>query len=384
MPRGIPITNARSRRWAQLLNLRYRLLLGFLWHFLGTSGPLFGPSGDRTGHGWLVIATFHEMSHVQAIGQLLVRLDRDDSENGLKAAPCFELPYALALPERESDRWRHHLDVLAAAERLRRTLVTQDLTAPTADAERDLLKALSDRDTAARTALTALRDDNSLPHSQGFAKVREILDEGLRGFPLGPIAPHREFWRKDEAGFIAAEPFPGLRAIEPGSGANSNLVKALRTASFGQVMPAGRAPIDPTRIAYVEHWIDGLSPGGQAGTNPGQTQNGSAAMGRYQKVIDILDKAVGGSTSPVGAHGPFWRGKTKAQFLAVMVFGQKLLLPGDGKGSNLVKALRGEAPFGSDIGTPDAIFRRMPAGRKAVPAKQVDVIQKWIDDGCPD
>jgi hypothetical protein len=26
----------------------------------------------------------------------------------------------------------------------------------------------------------------------------------------------------------------------------------------------------------------------------------------------------------------------------------------------------------------------MPAGRKAVPAKQVDVIQKWIDDGCPD
>lgn len=107
-------------------------------------------------------------------------------------------------------------------------------------------------------------------------------------------------------------------------------------------------------------------------------------MGRYQKIIDVLDKAVGGSTSPIGAHGPFWRGKTKAQFLATMVFGQKLLIPGNGKDSNLVKALRGEAPFGSDIGTPDAIFRRMPAGRKAVPAKQVDVIQKWIDDGCPD
>lgn len=107
-------------------------------------------------------------------------------------------------------------------------------------------------------------------------------------------------------------------------------------------------------------------------------------MGRYQKIIDILDKAVGGSAASVGAHGPFWRGKTLEQFVAAVVFGQKLLSPGDGKGSNLIKALRGEAPFGADIGTPEAIFRRMPAGRRAVTAKQVDAIQQWIDDGCPD
>jgi hypothetical protein len=382
-PRGTPITNARSRRWAQLLNLRYRLLLGFLWHFLSTSGPLFGQGGDRTGRGWLVIATFHEMSHVQAISQLLVRLDLDDGGNGRKAAPCFELPYALALAERESDRWRHHLDVLAAAGRLRLQLGSPAATGPTAESEQDVLKALADRDAAMQTMLTALRDDGLLPRSEGFARVREILDEGLRGFPLEHLA-HKEFWQVDEAAFIAAQPLPGLPAIQPGSAANSNLVKALRTTSFGRVMPAGRAPIDPTRIAYIEQWIDALGPGPQAGPGPGQTQNGSAPMGRYQKIIDVLDKAVGGSTSPIGAHGPFWRGKTKAQFLATMVFGQKLLIPGNGKDSNLVKALRGEAPFGSDIGTPDAIFRRMPAGRKAVPAKQVDVIQKWIDDGCPD
>ncbi len=107
-------------------------------------------------------------------------------------------------------------------------------------------------------------------------------------------------------------------------------------------------------------------------------------MGRYQEIIDILDTAVGGSTMPVGAHGAFWRGKTKAQFVDANVFGQKLLVSGDGAGSNLVKALRGEAPFGADVGTPGAAFRRMPAGRAPVPAGKVDVIKKWIDDGCPD
>jgi hypothetical protein len=107
-------------------------------------------------------------------------------------------------------------------------------------------------------------------------------------------------------------------------------------------------------------------------------------MVKYQKVIDILDKAVGGSTAPFGAHGAFWRGKTKSQFIVTMVFGQQLVMPGHGKDSNLVKALRGEAPFGADSGTQDGTFRRMPASRPAVKPHQVDVIQKWIDDGCPD
>ena len=49
-----------------------------------------------------------------------------------------------------------------------------------------------------------------------------------------------------------------------------------------------------------------------------------------------------------------------------------------------MKALRGEAPFGADTGTASGIFRRMPAGRPAVKPQQIDLIQKWIDDGCPD
>jgi hypothetical protein len=121
-----------------------------------------------------------------------------------------------------------------------------------------------------------------------------------------------------------------------------------------------------------------------AETSRPETPTGGATTGRYQEVVDILDKAVGGSTAPVGAHRAFWRGKTKAEFIATMVFGQQLLMSGDGNGSNLVKALKGEAPFGSDAGIPGGIFRRMPAGREPVPARQVEVIKKWIDDGCPD
>jgi hypothetical protein len=115
-----------------------------------------------------------------------------------------------------------------------------------------------------------------------------------------------------------------------------------------------------------------------------QPANGRATPGRYQEIIDILDNAVGGSAAAIGAHGPFWRGKTRGQFVAAMVFGQKLLIVGDGAGSNIVKALSAQAPFGADVGTQGATFRRMPAGRPPVPDEKIVAIKTWIDDGCPE
>ncbi len=389
-----PITHPRSRRWAQLLNLRYRLLLGYLWHFLSSGGDLFSPNGDRTERGWLIIETFYEMSHLKAISELLVGLDIDSAGSG-KAGPPFELPYGLTLPDREKDRWRRHVDVLTAARRL--ALELEASIASAAPSEQAVLSALTARDGAALADLAELRDGKPPLATSGFAKVRQILDEGLRGFPLMRFG-HDEFWRVDEGKFPAVTA-AGFPVISPGDGANSNLVKALSgEAPFGmdigtagagfRRMPAGRAPVDPTRVAFIRQWIDALPKAGPSGPSPGSgtgpPSNGSSPMGRYQEIIDILDTAVGGSTMPVGAHGAFWRGKTKAQFVDANVFGQKLLVSGDGAGSNLVKALRGEAPFGADVGTPGAAFRRMPAGRAPVPAGKVDVIKKWIDDGCPD
>jgi hypothetical protein len=106
---------------------------------------------------------------------------------------------------------------------------------------------------------------------------------------------------------------------------------------------------------------------------------------RFSQIKDILDNAVGGQGAQVGGpHGPFWRALTRDQFVNFAVFGNPLVTLGDGDGSNIVKALRGQQPFGADVGTPGASFRRMPAGRPPVPADQIAVIATWIDDGCPE
>lgn len=140
-----PMANQQSRRWAQVLNLRYRLLLKYLWHFLRISGPLFTTGGDRTPHGWLVIATFHEMSHVKEVSELLVRLDLDGTGSMLRAGPPFELPYTLALPERERDRWRGHLDVLVAIRQLLDDLASTANPASATNAqEQAILASLSE------------------------------------------------------------------------------------------------------------------------------------------------------------------------------------------------------------------------------------------------
>ncbi|MGY1617380.1 hypothetical protein ACI797_11640 [Geodermatophilus sp. SYSU D00691] len=108
-------------------------------------------------------------------------------------------------------------------------------------------------------------------------------------------------------------------------------------------------------------------------------------MNRFLQIKQILDDSVGGAGAPVaGPHRAFWRSQTRDQFVAFKVLGLPIVTLGDGGGSNLVKALRGQTPFGSDIGTPGATFRRMPAGRPPVPDELIDVVVAWIDDGCPE
>ena len=69
----------------------------------------------------------------------------------------------------------------------------------------------------------------------------------------------------------------------------------------------------------------------------------------FTDVIDILDRSVGGPDADVSSHGPFWRGVTRDRFVEMKVGGRKLVTLGDGANSNLVKSLRGVAPFGSDL-----------------------------------
>jgi hypothetical protein len=110
-------------------------------------------------------------------------------------------------------------------------------------------------------------------------------------------------------------------------------------------------------------------------------------MQRFTSIKQILEEAVSGEE--IGAHGNFWRDLTRDEFLETAIFGRPLLAKRadqsfDPEESNLVKALEGRAPFGKDIGTPGAAFRRMPAGRPPVPREKIAAIRQWIEDDCPD
>lgn len=99
-------------------------------------------------------------------------------------------------------------------------------------------------------------------------------------------------------------------------------------------------------------------------------------MTRYEEVQQILETAVHQQT--IGRHGNFWRGKTRDQFVAAKVFGRAVLVVGNSAESNIVKALRGLAPFdGSQL-------PQMPVGFEPLSADQIQIIERWIDDGCPE
>lgn len=108
-------------------------------------------------------------------------------------------------------------------------------------------------------------------------------------------------------------------------------------------------------------------------------------MNRYERVIEILDTSVGGPGATVGGpHHAFWRGKTRDQFIATKPLGRQLVTLGNGAGSTIVQALRGQGEFGLDTGNEDAIFPRMPAHKPAVPDADIAFIEQWINDNCPE
>jgi hypothetical protein len=102
---------AAAHLFAQLFNQRYRLLLNYLAHSfqLGRSQSLHQP-GRR---GMVMHRAFGEMYNLKTIAGLLVRLSIHDPRNpDAHAAPPFELPYTLELPQTETDIWRQHHDLL--------------------------------------------------------------------------------------------------------------------------------------------------------------------------------------------------------------------------------------------------------------------------------
>jgi hypothetical protein len=103
-----------SRTWAELFNIRYRMLLTCIAHSFRlqrNSRPDVPDVRSGTLH-----RTFGEMYNIKTISQILFRLPLTDHPGDEKrAGPPFQIPYTLALPDDEADCWQLQRDLLVTA-----------------------------------------------------------------------------------------------------------------------------------------------------------------------------------------------------------------------------------------------------------------------------
>lgn len=103
------ISNATTRLWAHLFNLRYRILLAELVHYTQLRNDI-KPEKDYRSR--VKVWALEEMRfYLSGLASYLTALPQHDPPPDgrvqMAGAP-FELPYTLVLPERNIDRWRYH------------------------------------------------------------------------------------------------------------------------------------------------------------------------------------------------------------------------------------------------------------------------------------
>jgi hypothetical protein len=116
------ITGTSAGHLAQIFNQRYRLLLNYLAHSFRISRS---QRVDRPNlRAMIMHRVFGEMYNLKTIAGLLVRLPRSDNgDDEERAAPPFELPYSLGLPDRDVDMWRRHENLLASSQQMCKRLL---------------------------------------------------------------------------------------------------------------------------------------------------------------------------------------------------------------------------------------------------------------------
>jgi rubrerythrin len=121
------IESRRSRRWAGLFNVRYRMLLTWLLHALMLTRQHPPPA---TAHlrGQIIHRAFGEMYNIKAISEILVKLplkgeqDPQDPKSP-RAGPPFQMPFRLTLPPNERDTWRIHREAIQISLKLCKKLL---------------------------------------------------------------------------------------------------------------------------------------------------------------------------------------------------------------------------------------------------------------------
>jgi hypothetical protein len=121
-----PIEDDRAGIWANIFNIRYRMLLSYLAH--SHSPP--GENGLARRQGVVINRMFGEMYTMRAVADILSRHPLNAAGEQRAAAP-FQMPYSLQLPDSDAAFWRLHVDLLAAC----RTLLEDTRIALSTDAE---------------------------------------------------------------------------------------------------------------------------------------------------------------------------------------------------------------------------------------------------------
>ena len=140
--RTIKIESRRSRRWAGLFNVRYRMLLTWLLHAL-TLTRRHPPPATAHLRGQIIHRVFGEMYNTKVIAEILVKSPLKDDQDlkdpkSLRAGPPFQMPFRVTLPPNERDTWRIHREAIATSRRLSKKLLGQkDDEEPEDDDEKD-------------------------------------------------------------------------------------------------------------------------------------------------------------------------------------------------------------------------------------------------------
>jgi hypothetical protein len=141
----------KSRLWAKLFNVRYRILLMSLSHALAVPAVSQGaPTPRKELIRWVYQEMTDSQSALRDLAKHIVTLPMTDGSDH-HAGPPFELPYSLALPDQAPERWRMHSDLVNASQAVIQLLRTSGASNP-------LLDDLDVRDANRRTAIAALEN----------------------------------------------------------------------------------------------------------------------------------------------------------------------------------------------------------------------------------
>lgn len=146
-PGQTPIEDPEAEVWANLFNVRYRMLLSYLAH---TYAPP-GATGVEHRQGVVINRMFGEMYNLRAIAALLTRRPLA-AEGDARAGPPFQMPYTLQLPDTDASYWRLHIDLIDAS----RVQLTSQLIAT--DEGSAYAKALLSLDADARAEMQLYAD----------------------------------------------------------------------------------------------------------------------------------------------------------------------------------------------------------------------------------